>query len=349
MRIAQIAPAWESVPPKGYGGTERVVAYLTEELVRQGHEVTLFATADSETSARLVPIGERGVRSDANLTDATPLHVAACDRVLEMADEFDVLHFHLDLVHFPLLKYCPIPAITTFHNRLDLPELVPFFRQFRDCPVVSISLSHRKPAPYLNWAGNIYHGLPLDLYHLEKSPEGYLAFLGRICPEKGVDRAIRIANQTGLPLKIASKVDDQQRNYLETEIRPLMSLSNVEFVGEINDHQKQEFLGNAKALLFPINWPEPFGLVMIEALACGTPVIAFRNGSVDEVMEPGVSGFVCETIEEAVIAVERIRELSRARCREYFEERFSVTRMAKDYLKLYQSQMASKTEGSIYP
>jgi len=347
MRIAEIAPAWESVPPKGYGGTERVVAYLTEELVKQGHEVTLFATADSETSARLVPIGEQGVRSDAKLTDATPLHIAACARVLDMADEFDILHFHLDYVHFPLSRYSPVPMVTTFHNCLNPPDFQPLFRQFRDCPVVSISLSHREPAPDLNWVGNIYHGLPLDLYHLEKSPKDYLAFLGRICPEKGVDRAIRIANQTGLPLKIASKVDDKQRKYLEEEIRPLMSLSNVEFVGEIGDHQKQEFLGNARALLFPINWPEPFGLVMIEAMACGTPVIAFRNGSVDEVMEHGVSGFICDHIEEAVIGVERVPELSRARCRQYFEHRFSVTRMANDYVSLYQAQIEPKAGRSI--
>jgi len=347
MRIAQIAPAWESVPPQGYGGTERVVSYLTEELVRQGHDVTLFATADSQTSARLVSIAERGVRSDANLTDATPLHVAACARVFEMAEEFDILHFHLDYVHFPLVQYSPVPTLTTFHNRLDLPELVPVFRQFRKCPVVSISRSHRKPAAYMNWVGTVYHGLALDLYHLQESPQGYLAFLGRICPEKGVDRAIRIANELGLPLKIASKVDDQQRSYLENEIRPLMSLANVEFVGEIGDREKQDFLGNAAALLFPINWPEPFGLVMIEALACGTPVIAFRNGSVDEVMEHGVSGFICETIEEAVKGVRRIRELSRLRCRQYFEERFSVTRMANDYVALYQAQIESKTARSI--
>lgn len=347
MRIAQIAPAWESVPPQGYGGTERVVSYLTEELVWQGHDVTLFATADSQTSARLIPIAERGVRSDANLSDATPLHVAACARVFEMAEEFDILHFHLDYVHYPLIQYSPVPTLTTLHNRLDLPELVPLFRQFRNCPFVSISRSHRKPAPYVKWAGNVYHGLALDLYHLEENPEGYLAFLGRICPEKGVDRAIRIANQAGLPLKIASKVDDQQRSYLEKEIRPLMSLANVEFVGEIGDRQKQEFLGKARALLFPINWPEPFGLVMIEAMACGTPVIAFRNGSVDEVMEQGVSGFICESIEEAVIGVERIRELSRAQCRRYFEDRFSVTRMAKDYVALYEAQMELKSGRSI--
>ncbi len=232
MRIAQIAPAWESVPPQGYGGVERVVSYLTEELVRQGHDVTLFATADSRTSARLVPIAERGVRSDANLSDATPLHVAACERVFAQAHDFDILHFHLDYVHFPFVRHCRVPTLTTLHNRLDLPEQGPLFQQFQDCPVVSISMSHRKPASFMNWVGNVYHGLPLDLYHLEESPQGYLAFLGRICPEKGVDRAIKIANQVGLPLKIASKVDDQQRNYLEKEIRPLMSLSQVEFVGK---------------------------------------------------------------------------------------------------------------------
>jgi glycosyltransferase involved in cell wall biosynthesis len=295
----------------------------------------------------LVPIAERGVRSDANLSDATPLHVAACEQVFAEAHAFDILHFHLDYVHFPIVRHCRVPSLTTLHNRLDLPEQGPLFRQFQDCPVVSISMSHRKPAHFMNWVGNVYHGLPLDLYHLEESPQGYLAFLGRICPEKGVDRAIKIANQVGLPLKIASKVDKQQQNYLEQEIQPLMSLSQVEFVGEISDQQKQEFLGNATALLFPINWPEPFGLVMIEAMACGTPVIAFRNGSVDEVMQPGVTGFVCETIDEAVLGVKRIQELSRARCRRYFEEHFSVTRMAHDYLAIYQAQIASKTARSM--
>lgn len=348
MRIAQISPVWESVPPQGYGGVERVVSYLTEELVRQGHDVTLFASGESDTSARLVPVSEHAVRSDANLKDPTPLHVAACGLALARAYEFDILHFHVDFVHFPMVESYPVPTVTTFHNRLDLPELVPLFHQFPNCPVVSISQSHRKPAPELNWVGNVYHGLPLDLYHLNESPEDYLAFLGRICPEKGVDRAIEIANQTGFPLKIASKIDDNQREYLETQIRPLMNLSNVEFVGEVSDEQKQGFLGNAVGLLFPINWPEPFGLVMIEAMACGTPVIAFRNGAVDEVMQDGVSGFVCESIEEGVAGVNRISELSRARCRQDFEDRFSVTRMASDYLEIYESLIQQKAGRAVH-
>lgn len=349
MRIAQISPAWESVPPQGYGGIERVISYLTEELVRLGHDVTLFATAESKTAARLVPISEHAVRQAPDLHDATPLHVAACAMALKQADAFDVLHFHIDFVHFPLVESTTVPTVTTFHNRLDEPELRPMFEQFAKIPVVSISQSHRTPAPNLNWVANIYHGLPLDLYHLQDTPQDYLAFLGRICPEKGVDRAIKIANRVGMPLKIASKIDDNQRQYLEEEIRPLLDLSDVEFVGEVSDAEKQDFLGNAKALLFPIDWPEPFGLVMIEAMACGTPVIATRCGAVPEVMNDGVTGYVCDNVDECVNAIMKLDRLSREQCRLTFEERFSVTRMANDYVATFealQRQRSVQTTGS---
>ena len=332
MRIAQLSPAWESVPPRGYGGVERVVSYLTEELVRQGHDVTLFASADSATSARLVPICDSGVRETGDQVDAGPIHIAAVQQAYERSEEFDILHFHLDYTHFLLAHDPRVPTVSTMHNRLDLPELQPLFRQFRDVPMVSISFSQRRPAPQLNWVGNVYHGLPLDLYHLSDTRDGYLAFLGRIAPEKGVESAIEIAGRAGMPLKIASKLDRIHQEYADGVG---LHAPHVELVGEVGDGAKQEFLGNATALLFPIDWPEPFGLVMIEAMACGTPVIAFRQGAVPEVIDDGVTGFVCDTVDEAVECVGRVGELSRERCRQRFEERFDLRRVVDEYVSVY--------------
>ena len=345
MRIAQVSPAWESVPPKGYGGVERVVSYLTEELVRQGHDVTLFASGDSCTAGELVPICERAVRGEGQLEDAGPIHIAAVRQAFERAPEFDVIHFHLDYTQFLLECGAEVTSISTLHNRLDLPELRPLFQQFRDVRLVSISMAQRRPAPRLNWVGNVYHGLPRDLYRPSERHDGYLAFLGRISPEKRVDRAVEIARQAGLPLRIASKLDHTHPEHL-AEMESLLQAPHVDFVGEVGDSEKQDFLGNATALLFPIDWPEPFGLVMIEAMACGTPVIAFRNGAVDEVVQDGVSGWICDTIDEAVARVGSIEQLSRERCRGCFEERFDVRRMASDYLAIY-ARVAEKPHDEV--
>ena len=345
MRIAQVSPVWESVPPRGYGGVERVVSYLTEELVRQGHDITLFASGDSRTAGHLVPICRRAVRAGGELEDATPVHVAAIRQVFERAEEFDVIHFHLDYTQFLLECGAGVPSISTMHNRLDLPELRPLFRQFRDVRLVSISQAQRRPAPRLNWVGNVYHGLPRDLYRPTERHDGYLAFLGRISPEKRVDRAVEIAKRAGLPLRIASKLDHTRPEHL-AEVEPLLHAPHVDFVGEVGDEEKQAFLGNATALLFPIDWPEPFGLVMIESMACGTPVIAFRNGAVEEVVQNGVTGWICDTVEEAVERVRQVDRLSRTRCRACFDERFDVRRMAADYLAVY-ARVAEKPHDEV--
>lgn len=339
MRIAQIAPLFESVPPKLYGGTERIVSYLTEELVRQGHEVTLFASGDSRTTARLIAPCERALRLDPDARDHVPYHIILLEELRQRADEFDVIHFHTDLFQMPLARLFEGRTVTTLHGRLDLPDLQPFYRAFPDVPLVSISDAQRRPMPPVNWVGTVYHGLPLELLPFREKPAGgYLAFLGRIAPEKGPDRAIEIAARTGWPLRIAAKIDDADREYWETTIRPLVERHpDVEFVGEINEREKADFLGNAAGVLFPIDWPEPFGLVMIEAMACGTPVIAFRGGSVPEIIEDGVSGFVVDTMDEAVSAVGRLGELGRLRIRETFEQRFSADRMARDYVAIYRS------------
>ncbi|GIX47225.1 MAG: glycosyl transferase [Candidatus Tectimicrobiota bacterium] len=336
MRIAQVAPLYESVPPKLYGGTERVVSYLTEELVRQGHEVTLFASGDSQTRARLVSPCARALRLDARCRDPLVYHILMLEQVFREAADFDLIHFHIDYLHFPLVRRQLTPALTTLHGRLDLPDLVPLYREFGDLPVVSISNAQRQPLPWLNWQGTVYHGLPPDLYTFQPQPGSYLAFLGRISPEKRPDRAIDIALRTGMPLKIAAKVDRVDRAYFEEVIRPRLRHPLVEYLGEIGEAEKNAFLGNAYALLFPVDWPEPFGLVMIEALACGTPVIAYRCGSVPEVLEHGVTGYIVDGLEEAVRAVERIPLLSRQQCRQVFEARFSVARMARDYLAIYE-------------
>ena len=337
MKIAQVAPLYESVPPKYYGGTERVVSYLTEELVHQGHEVTLFASGDSMTQARLVAPCRRALRLDKHCVDQIAHHLVMLEQLFEHAGEFDVVHFHVDYLHFPLTRRQPLVHVTTLHGRLDIPDLVPLYRVFGDMPVVSISNAQRRPLPWANWRGTVYHGLPGDLYRFCGARGSYLAFLGRISPEKRVDRAIAIARATGVPLRIAAKVDRVDEEYFDTVVEPLLRDPLVEFVGEIGEGEKEDFLGNAQVLLFPIDWPEPFGLVMIEAMACGTPVIAYRNGSVPEVMEEGRTGFVVEDLSDAIDAVREVHRLSRARCREVFEERFTAERMARDYVRLYET------------
>jgi glycosyltransferase involved in cell wall biosynthesis len=342
MRIAQVAPLYESVPPKHYGGTERVVSFLTEELAAAGHEVTLFASGDSVTAARLEAVVRRSLRLDEHCVDQLAHHILLLERVMQQADRFDMIHFHVDYLHFPLSRRNDVPQVTTLHGRLDLPDLVPIYREFRDMPLISISNTQRDPLPWANWLRTVYHGLPPDLYRFRGEPGRYLAFLGRISPEKRVDRAIEIATQTNMPLRIAAKVDDVDKEYFEAMVKPLLRNPLVEFVGEIGEGEKDDFLGNAHALLFPIDWPEPFGLVMIEAMACGTPTIAYRHGSVSEVMEEGRTGFIVDTMEAAVDAVRRTAELSRARCRAVFEQRFTAKRMADDYLEAYEGILGAR-------
>lgn len=337
MHIAQVSPLYESVPPRGYGGTERVVSYLTEELVRQGHQVTLFASGDSVTHARLVPACPSSLRLDPNCVDQLAHHLVMLETVFRMRHEFDLIHFHVDYLHFPWSRRSTVPQLTTLHGRLDIPDLQPVYAEFTEMPVVSISHAQRGPLPDADWIGTVHHGLPRNLYTFRPRPGGYLAFVGRISPEKGADRAIRIARAAGVPLKIAAKVDTADREYFHSTVRPLLrGASAVEFIGEVGEREKNELLGHALALLFPIDWPEPFGLVMIEAMACGTPVIAFPGGSVAEIMEDGVTGFVVQTVDEAVRAVARVPSLDRRRCREVFERRFTAERMACDYVRLYE-------------
>ena len=334
MKIAQVSPLYESVPPRTYGGTERIVSYLTEELVAQGHEVTLFASGDSATAAQLIPARKRALRLD-NVFDPLAHHYVMLEEVFERASRFDIIHFHTDYLHFPLARRHPIPHLTTLHGRLDLPDLMPLFKKFSEMPVVSISNAQRKPLPRANWQQTIYHGLPLELYDCGEKPGNYLAFVGRISPEKRLDRAIEIAARSGMRLRIAAKTDAADRNYMEQVIRPILSNSSAEFIGEIGDKDKKEFLANAYALLFPIDWPEPFGLVIIEAMACGTPIIAYRCGSVPELIQDGITGYIVDDIEGALQALHKIPAFDRRRCRRVFEERFSATRMAQDYLNVY--------------
>jgi glycosyltransferase involved in cell wall biosynthesis len=338
MKIAQIAPLAECCPPRLYGGTERIVSYLTEELVRLGHEVTLFASGDSRTSARLISTCDIALRLNPSVRDQLPYQMMMLEEVRRRAGEFDVLHFHVDLLHYPLAAAFADKMVTTLHGRLDLPDLKPFYSYFQGFPVVSISNHQRNPMPPVNWAGTVYHGLPEAILPFNAEPADYLAFLGRISPEKRPDRAIAIAARAGIRLKIAAKIDKVDEVYWNTLIAPMIEAHpNVEFIGEIDEHRKAEFLGNARALLFPIDWPEPFGLVMIEAMACGTPVIAFRGGSVPEVIDDGVTGYVVKDIDDAVGAVEKIGSLDRTAVRAVFERRFTAERMAKEYLEIYRN------------
>lgn len=339
MRIAQVAPLYESVPPKLYGGTERVVSYLTDELVRQGHQVTLFASGDSVTTADLVAPCHRALRLDRHCIDPLAHHVTMLELVHRDSHQFDIIHFHTDYLHFPLFQQIKHKTLTTLHGRLDIPDLVPLYKHFSDMPLTSISFSQREPLPWVNWVGNVYHGLPAEHYTFREESGEYLAFIGRISPEKRVDRAIAVAKRVGLPIRIAAKVDQVDHVYFEEMIKPLLKHPLVEFLGEIGEREKDAFLGKAKALLFPIDWPEPFGLVMIEALACGTPVIAYPRGSVPEVLTQGVAGFIVQDIQEAVKAVENIETLKRTACRQIFEEQFTAEVMAKNYLDLYSSLM----------
>jgi len=340
MHIAQIAPLFESVPPRLYGGTERVVSYLTEELVRQGHQVTLFASADSITAADLVPCSTRGLRLDPSVRDPIPHFMLMLDKVRERADEFDVLHFHIDYLHFPLFRPEAAKTLTTLHGRQDLYDHKPFYLRLNKMPLVSISNAQRAPVPNANFVATVYHGLPPDLHKPTLHPQGgYLAFLGRISPEKRPDRAIAIARAAGIPLKIAAKVDKADESYFCEVIRPMLHAPGVEFIGEINERTKTEFLGQASALLFPVDSPEPFGLVMVEALACGTPVLAFRCGSVPEIIDDGVTGRIVSTVDEAMRALSEVLSLDRQAVRRRFEQRFSAERMAKDYVRLYRSML----------
>jgi glycosyltransferase involved in cell wall biosynthesis len=341
MHIAQIAPLTEAIPPKLYGGTERVVSWLTEELIALGHEVTLYASGDSVTSAQLEAVWPRALRLDGAVRDPNALHMMMLERVYQRAADFDFLHFHLDYYPFSLFSRQSTPFVTTLHGRLDLPEHQPLFDTFSSVPVVSISDAQRRPLPQAGWVRTVHHGLPERLLMPKPIKPSYFAFLGRIAPEKGIDRAISIARHCGVPLKIAAKVDNVDRKYFDEQIQPMIKPGNVEYIGEINDKEKSEFLSGAIVLLVPIDWPEPFGLVMIEAMACGTPVIAFNRGSVPEVIDDGLTGFIVEDINGAIGAVDRLGHLSRERIRKRFEERFTARRMAQDYLSVYRSLMDS--------
>jgi len=345
MKIAQVAPLIESVPPRFYGGTERIVSYLTEELVTLGHNVTLFASGDSITGAELAPCCTRALRLDPSVCDIIPHFMLMIDKVREHADEFDILHFHIDLFHFPLFRSLAARTLTTLHGRQDLGDLKPFYSRFGEMPLVSISDDQRKPLPHANFVATIHHGIPADLHGPTFEQGSYLAFLGRISPEKRPDRAIRIARAAGIPLKIAAKVDKVDEDYFRNDILPLLDGPGVEFIGEINQREKTKFLGEAAALLFPVDWPEPFGLVMIEAMACGTPVLAFRGGSIPEVIDVGVTGNVVESEEEAIAALPAILSYNRRAVRLRFEQRFTATKMAQNYLSIYRRLLKTRTSG----
>ncbi len=342
MRIAQVAPLYERVPPQMYGGTERVVSFLTEELVRLGHEVTLFASGDSITRARLLASCPRALRLDGSCRDSLAAHVRMLGWVYERAAEFDIIHNHTDYLGLPLTRMVPTPTLLTLHGRLDYEEIHPLYRDYGDVPMVSISDAQRAPMPDANWAATVHHGLPLDLYAPEPAPGAYLLFLGRISPEKCPDSAIRVAKRAGLPLRIAAKIDPVDRPYFERTIRPLLDHPLIDFIGEVGEAEKRILLANARALLFPIDWPEPFGLVMIEALACGTPVIARPRGSVPEVLGDRRTGFICETEDQMVAAVRRVGDIERRACRREFERRFAVNVMARKYVAVYEEVCARR-------
>jgi glycosyltransferase involved in cell wall biosynthesis len=347
MKIAQIAPLYEAVPPKLYGGTERIVSFLTEELVKQGHDVTLFASGDSATSAKLVASVPEALRLKEKCEDSLAPHIAQLQEVIERSGEFDILHFHTDYLSFPFTQFLDVPHLTTLHGKLTVQELQMIYDTYPDEPVVCISDSQCKPLPQANFVGRVHHGLPIALFKKENGDGNYFAFLGRISPEKRCDRAIEIAISTNTAIKIAAKIDKADRDYFEQEIKHLFDHPLVDFVGEINENQKQEFLGNAKALLFPIDWPEPFGLVTIEAMACGTPVLAWNCGSVPEIIENGRSGFIVDSMEAAIDSAGKISSLDRSLVRQCFEQRFTATRMAEQYLELYQKLIVQNTFPSI--
>jgi glycosyltransferase involved in cell wall biosynthesis len=344
MRIAQVAPIIEDVPPRLYGGTERVVSYLTEELVQLGHDVTLFASGTSQTAAELVPVVPTALRLGAGCHNPIPYYMIMLDRVRQRLDEFDIVHFHIDALHYPMMRPYAHAMITTLHGRQDLPDLPTFYQAFPELPLVSISDAQRLPISMGNFVATVHHGLPVDMFRPSISLRGdpYLAFLGRIAPEKRPDLAIEIARKAGLPLKIAAKIDKVDQGYFEDRIAPLLRQPGVTFLGEINEHEKERFLGDAAALLFPIDWPEPFGLVMIEAMACATPTLAFRAGSVPEIIDPGLSGLVVGSVDEAVQAVPSILQLDRAAVRQCFERRFTSRRMASKYVDVYEGQMSGR-------
>ena len=343
MRIAQVAPLYESVPPRFYGGTERVVSWLTEKLVELGHEVTLFASGDSVTNARLVPGCKKALRMDPDCIDPLAHHMLMIEEVLNQAQEFDLIHFHLDYFHFIRSRREQLPCVTTLHGRLDIPDLAPLYQEFREMPLISISNPQRGPLPWVNWVGTVHHGMPTDLLNWDEGSGNYLAFLGRVSPEKGLNHAIEIALKTAMPLKIAAKIDRADREYYQQEIKPMLNHPLIEFIGEIGRAEKSKFLGNATALLFPIEWPEPFGLVMIEAMACGTPVIAYPCGSVPEIILDGVNGFVVRDVDGAVEAVSKAAHFDRSECRRYFELNFTDDLMARNYLSIYQKLIHPKS------
>jgi glycosyltransferase involved in cell wall biosynthesis len=348
MRIAQVAPLFESVPPALYGGSERVVSWLTEELVCQGHEVTLFASGDSQTAAHLVPVCEKALWRDKECRETLPHHVRMMELVFRDVSRFDIIHFHCDYIHFPLVRRYAHPTVTTLHGFVHLHDLRALLDEYRDVPLVSISDNQRTSTPSANWQGTVHHGLPRNLHTFSADGGEYLAFLGRISPEKGLERAIEIARRTGIPLKVAAKIYEEDRSYFEHNIQPLLkqSASFVQFVGEVGGRAKDEFLGRAKALLFPVDWPEPFGLVMIEAMACGTPVIGWRNGSVPEVIRHGVNGFVVSSVDEAVQCVNQLSGIRRDTCRKIFETAFPVERMTADYLRVYEKVIRTMSKAA---
>jgi glycosyltransferase involved in cell wall biosynthesis len=337
LKIAQVAPLMESVPPRFYGGTERVVSYLTEELVRQGHEVSLFASGDSVTQAELRPMTPRALRLDPHCGDPLACYMLALAQVAKAAAAFDIVHFHFDYLHYALCRALRLPHITTLHGRLDLGGLPALYREYAEMPVVSISDHQRTALPHANWRATVYHGLPPELYHYHAEHRGYLAFLGRISPEKGIEQAVAIARSFGMPLRVAAKVDKGDRGYYEEKVKSLLCGAGVEYVGEISEREKDDFLGDAYAVLCPVNWPEPFGLVLIEAMACGTPVVAFRRGSIPEIVRDGETGFIVDDAAQAVAALSRVERLDRRRCRQVFEEHYTAARMATDYLAVYRN------------